>query len=85
VLQALRPDLVGQPLQLVVGVCSARARSGPGVVVPGRSPPCRPSEVGSFSAVETVWKFIPKIEGVPIICVRLWLKPSIQLSTAWTL
>ena len=30
---------------------SARASNGPGVVVPGRYPPFRPSDVNSFSAV----------------------------------
>jgi len=29
-------------------------------------------ELGSFSAVETVWKFMPKIAGVPTLLVRLW-------------
>jgi hypothetical protein len=42
-------------------------------LVPGRSPPARPSDVGSFSAVETVWRFIPKIAGTPTFWVRLWL------------
>ncbi|MEP6816217.1 MAG: hypothetical protein ABI873_11775 [Marmoricola sp.] len=33
--------------------------SGPGVVPEASYPPAWPSEVGSFSAVETDWKFIP--------------------------
>jgi hypothetical protein len=31
----------------------------------------RPFDVGSFSAVETVWKFMPKIAGVPTLCAPL--------------
>jgi hypothetical protein len=32
-----------------------------------------------------VWKFIPKITGVPTWWVRLWSYPSISFRIAWTL
>jgi hypothetical protein len=43
------------------------------------------TEVGSFCAVDTVWKFIPKIAGVPTLVTPLWSNPLISLITAWTL
>ncbi len=57
---------------------SASLSSGPGVIVPGRyppsstGPPMTASDESSFSAVEIVWKFIPKIAGVPTLWVPLW-------------
>jgi hypothetical protein len=39
-------------------------------------------EVGSFWAVETVWKFMPKIAGVPGLPEPSWRCPLIQLMTA---
>ena len=65
---------------------SARRSSGPGDAGARQvAPPVRPSEVGSFSAVETVWKFIPKMAGTPACFVPLWSRPSISLRIAVTL
>ena len=70
---------------LVVDVVErlAQQRTGRavGVVAAGRAH----SEAGSFSAVDTVWKFMPKIAGVPTCCVPEWSKPSISFRTAATL
>ena len=43
----------------------AEARTGPGVTPSARYPPGRPPDVGSFWAVETDWKFSPRIAGTP--------------------
>ena len=64
---------------------SARVSSGPGIRPPARYPPVSPSDLGSFCAVEIVWKFMPKIAGVPTWCVRLWSNPSISFRIACTL
>ena len=63
---------------------SARVSSGPGVPALVY-PPVSPSDVGSFSAVETVWKFIPKTAGVPTFSAPEWSRPSISFRTAATL
>ena len=52
---------------------SARRSNGPGVVRARFSSRRSGHRIsGSFSAVETVWKFIPKIAGTPTFVVRLW-------------
>ena len=68
----LRADLGHHRAELGVHVVERadeqRAGDGPaGQVAAGQA-----VEVGSFSAVETVWKFIPKIAGTPTWCVPLW-------------
>jgi len=41
--------------------------------------------VGSFWAVETVWKFIPKMAGTPTRVFPLWSKPLISFRIACAL
>ena len=41
--------------------------------------------MGSFWAVETVWKFMPKMAGTPTWRWPLWSKPLISFRIACTL
>ena len=41
--------------------------------------------MGIFCATETVWKFMPKIAGVPTWVLPEWSRPSISFRMAWTL
>src|SRR5262249_15841699 len=73
---------------------SALLKTGPGVAPSAREPPAAVTtpapppfvlEIGSFWDGGTVWKFMPKIAGVPGLPVPSWRWPLIQLMTASTL
>jgi len=65
-LAALRRDLGDHRPDFAIHEVERAAQQRAGRRAAGQMPPTRPSDTGSFSAVDTLWKFIPKMAGVPV-------------------